>query len=97
MSEEIYEGIPRSKILWSPQIDYGRCVSCGKCIDFCPTGVFTFEEKQGQMLTIVKNSFNCVVFCTGCEDVCPKDAITHPAEGETRKKIEELKAKLMEK
>lgn len=91
MSEETYEGILRSKIQWSPKIDYKKCISCGQCVDFCPTGVFEFREEEGKKVSVVKNPNSCVVFCRGCEDVCSAGAITHPSEEETRKIIEKLK------
>lgn len=46
MSEETYEGVPRSKIPWDPKIDYEKCVTCGKCVDFCHVSAFKFEEKD---------------------------------------------------
>jgi len=91
MSEETYEGIPRSMIPWSPKIDCKKCVSCGQCVDFCPTGVFEFREKEGKKVSVAKNPDSCVVFCRGCEDICSAGAITHPSEEETRKIIEKLK------
>jgi NAD-dependent dihydropyrimidine dehydrogenase PreA subunit len=90
VSEEAYEGVPRNKIRWAPKIDYNKCISCGKCVDYCHMGVFTFEEKDGKKRTIVKNPNSCVVFCRGCEDICPANAITHPSEEETQKIIEKL-------
>jgi NAD-dependent dihydropyrimidine dehydrogenase PreA subunit len=91
MSEETYEGLPRSEIPWSPKIDYEKCITCGKCVDFCHMQVFTFEEKRGEKKTVVKNPNGCVVFCRGCEEICPANAITHPSEDETQKIIEKLK------
>jgi len=51
---------------------------------------FDFEEKDGKRITVVKNPNSCVVFCRGCEDICPAGAITHPSEKETQKIIEKL-------
>jgi len=90
MSEETYEGIPREKIPWDPKIDYQKCLSCGKCIDFCHMSTYKFEEKEGKKITTV-NPSKCVVFCRGCEDICPTGAISHPSDEETRKAIERLK------
>jgi NAD-dependent dihydropyrimidine dehydrogenase PreA subunit len=91
MSEETYEGIPRSKIPWGPKIDYDKCITCGKCVDFCHVGAFAFEEKEGKKITVTKNPSPCIVFCRGCEDICPVGAITHPSEKKTRKIIDKLK------
>jgi NAD-dependent dihydropyrimidine dehydrogenase PreA subunit len=88
--EENFEGIPRSQIPWHPIIDYEKCVSCGKCVDYCHMRVFDVEQKGGEKRTVVKNPDACVVFCRGCEDQCPANAITHPSEEKTQKIIEKL-------
>ena len=90
MSEETWHGIPRSKIPWHPMIDYEKCISCGKCVDYCKLGVYEFEEKEGKKRPFVRNPNNCVVLCIGCQEQCPADAITHPSKEETRKIIREL-------
>jgi NAD-dependent dihydropyrimidine dehydrogenase PreA subunit len=89
--EVTYEGVPRNKIPWAPKIDYEKCATCGKCVDYCRLGVYEFEKKEGAKRSVVKNPNNCVVFCTGCEEQCPASAITHPSKVETRKIIRELK------
>jgi NAD-dependent dihydropyrimidine dehydrogenase PreA subunit len=91
MPEETYHGVLRSKIPWGPTIDYEKCISCGKCVDYCKLGVYEFEEKQGEKRSVVKNPNNCVVFCTGCEEQCPANAIKHLSKTETRKIIEKLR------
>jgi NAD-dependent dihydropyrimidine dehydrogenase PreA subunit len=90
MHQETYHGVPRNKIPWDPTIDYEKCISCGKCVDFCHMEAFAFEEKEGKKKAVVKNPNSCVVFCRGCEDICPAGAITHPSEEETQKIIEKL-------
>ncbi len=89
MSEEPYKGIAREKIPWDPKINYEKCVSCGKCVDFCHMNAFKLEENAGKKTTTVSPN-RCVVFCRGCEDVCPEGAITHPSEEETQKIIQRL-------
>ena len=93
MSEESYEGIPRVKIPWDPKIDYKKCTTCGKCIDFCHTGAYRFEVQDGKKKTLV-NPNKCIVFCRGCEDICPTGAITHPSEEVTIKIVKTLKRNL---
>jgi ferredoxin len=90
MSEKTFEGIPRNKIFWDPIIDYNKCITCGKCVDYCHVNAFSIEEKDGEKRTVVHPN-KCIVFCRGCEPVCPVGAISHPSEEETLKKIEELK------
>ncbi len=97
MIEEAYEGIPRNKIHWAPSINYEKCITCGKCIEYCHNHVFEFEEKDGTKRTIVKNPDACVVFCRGCEDICPVGAITHPSEKKTQKIIRKLQKKQTER
>ena len=88
--EEEFEGVPRKKIPWYPTINYEKCVSCGKCVDFCHAQSFGFEEKDEKKKTVLKNLNACVVMCRGCEDICPAGAITHPSEEETKQLIEKL-------
>jgi len=89
MSEKDFEGIPRNKIPWDPKIDFDKCITCGKCVDFCHTKSFSLEEKNGKKETIV-NPNQCIVFCRGCEDICPVGAISHPDEEKTQKLIDKL-------
>jgi len=89
MSEKDYEGIQRNKIPWDPKIDYDKCITCGKCVDFCHTKSFSLEEKNDKKKTIV-NPNQCIVFCRGCEDICPVAAISHPDEEKTQKLIKKL-------
>jgi NAD-dependent dihydropyrimidine dehydrogenase PreA subunit len=51
---------------------------------------FKLEKKDGKKRTVV-NPDLCVVFCRGCEGICPTSAITHPSIKETQKIIEKLK------
>ena len=91
MSEETWHGIPRSKIPWHPTIDYEKCVSCGKCVEYCTLGPYEFEENKGKKMPVVKNPNNCVVLCNGCDAICPAGAIQHPSKKATREKIQELR------
>ena len=91
MSEEAWHGIPRKNIPWYPTIDYKKCITCGKCVDFCHMKVFATEEKKKTKRTIVKNPYGCVVTCTGCDSICPTGAIKHPSDREFREKIKDLR------
>lgn len=91
VTKETYEGVPRNKIPWHPTINYEKCITCGKCVDFCSLGVFELEEEGGKKKTIIKNPDKCVVFCKGCEEICPTSAISHPSKKVTREIIRKLK------
>ncbi len=91
MAEETWHGIPRNKISWYPTINYEKCVTCGKCVDYCHMNVYSTEEKEGKQKTIVKNINGCVVTCTGCDSVCPTGAISHPTKKEFQEKIRALR------
>lgn len=45
-----------------------ECISCGACVDTCPTGAITMEDKA------VVDAASCVD-CGACEGVCPTGAI----------------------
>jgi len=92
MSEDQYEGISRNKIPWDPKIDYTKCTVCGKCVEFCHMTAFKTENFNGKKKTTV-NPNRCVVFCRGCESICPSQAISHPNEEETQQIIDELRKK----
>ena len=56
-----------------------ECVACGACVDTCPVGAITMEDKA------VVDAATCVD-CGACEGVCPTGAIqaeyatlAHPA------------------
>jgi formate hydrogenlyase subunit 6/NADH:ubiquinone oxidoreductase subunit I len=83
MLKKRYHDVPRSQISWGPTIDFNRCISCGKCVDY-------FVEKEVKKRLAVENYNNCVVFCTGCQDQCPVGAISHPSKKETRDAIKKL-------
>ena len=91
MRQETHHGVPRSKIRWGPTIDYEKCVSCRKCVDYCKLGVYQLEETQGKKKPVVRNPNYCVVLCTGCEEQCPAGAIKHPSKKETREIIKKLR------
>jgi NAD-dependent dihydropyrimidine dehydrogenase PreA subunit len=91
MSEESWHGIPRSQIPWYPTIDYEKCISCGKCEDYCKLGVYELEQNEGKTRSVVRNPNSCVVLCTGCDGICPASAIKHQSKKDTHEKIKELR------
>ena len=87
---EEYHCNQRDKIPWFPTVYYSKCVSCGNCVEYCKLGVYDIVEKNGKKNPVVKNPNNCVVFCTGCKDECPVDAISFPSKQKTRELIKKL-------
>jgi len=67
----LYQGIPRGEIPWFPVINPVRCDDCLKCLEFCPYDVY--EEVEGKLE--VARPLNCLVGCSGCQPVCPQNAI----------------------
>jgi len=90
MNETEYEGLPRSKIPWDPKIDYNKCTVCGKCVEFCHMTAFKTEIINDKKKTTLVTPNRCVVFCRGCESICPQSAISHPDETKTREIIDKL-------
>lgn len=56
---------------WYPAIDYSRCVSCGKCVDFCMFKVYV-KDSNGVR---VENPKSCKDGCPACARICPRQAI----------------------
>jgi NAD-dependent dihydropyrimidine dehydrogenase PreA subunit len=73
--KETWKGIERDKIKWFPTIDYDKCTGCMACLEKCSHNVYSEENGKPK----VKNPNNCVVGCTGCDEVCPQKAISHPS------------------
>lgn len=92
---EEYHGIHRNKIAWNPKIDHKKCINCGTCVEYCKLGVYDIKEEKEEERPVVTNPTNCVVFCTGCEEICIASAITHPSKKETRNMIEKMKKELL--
>lgn len=61
-------------------INPSSCIKCGKCVQVCPSKIFTQEKASASIGLIHKES--CIV-CGHCVDVCPTDSVLHsdfPAE-----------------
>ena len=71
-----FHGVNREQIQWNPVIDESKCIGCGMCVTTCGRGVYKFDYEN--MKSKVANPNNCVVGCTGCDNICPQKAITHP-------------------
>jgi NAD-dependent dihydropyrimidine dehydrogenase PreA subunit len=62
---------------WYPIIDYDLCISCMKCVEFCPVKVL--EEKDGKPVVAYKEK--CHDFLGNCGKICPVGAISYPEQG----------------
>jgi len=93
MSESTFMGVPREKIDWSPRIDYNKCNFCMECVKFCPHNVYEVRESEEKKL-IVKNPYNCVVFCRACGKTCGVDAISFPNKAEVTSDIKRLRLEM---
>jgi Nif-specific ferredoxin III len=78
---------------WIPQfvqdINYAKCIGCGKCFKACGRNVLLLqamneegefvdedeEESERKVMTIV-NPDNCIG-CQACSRVCPKNCYNH--------------------
>ena len=75
MENEKWFGIPREEIDWFPKIDEEKCINCMACFEKCSHGVYSKENEKPKVV----NPKNCVVGCTGCDEICPQKAISHPS------------------
>lgn len=67
-------------IPWYPVIDPQRCISCGKCMDYCLFGVYTIENKKVRVV----NPDHCKNNCPACARVCPEKAVIFPKYGKSQ-------------
>lgn len=59
---------------WYPVIDQPLCIDCGKCFKFCLFGVYTFKDKNLEVV----NPLACKNNCPACGRNCPTNAIIFP-------------------
>lgn len=52
-------------------LNSNKCISCGKCVRICPSGLFSISEGK------VSVSPKGCISCGHCVAVCPSGAITH--------------------
>ena len=65
-------------VAWAPTIDYEKCVGCKECHNFCPHGVYEWDEERGR--PVVAHPENCVKGCVACAKICDQGAISFPGE-----------------
>lgn len=60
---------------WYPQIATDLCIGCSICFEFCPHGVYEWDEQAEQPQVVQPDE--CIHGCHGCENQCPSQAITY--------------------
>lgn len=56
---------------WYPAIDKDLCAECGKCLEFCPFGVYEMVDDRIQVV----HPHHCKNNCPACARTCPAGAI----------------------
>ena len=64
---------PPEKFRGKPEFDPEKCIGCGGCVQLCPSGALSLEDKDD--VRIITLFYGKCTFCARCEEICPEDGI----------------------
>ena len=58
-----------------PKYDEKACIGCTACVNVCPSGALSFEDKieNGKARRILKHQVDLCIFCGQCQANCPTE------------------------